>query len=36
MMQEGFGGRKNHKDKENIQQGLGARNPLQPDAAARI
>jgi hypothetical protein len=36
MMQEGFGGRKNHKDKEKIQQGLGARKSLQPDAAARI
>ncbi len=36
MMQEGFGGRKNHEDKENIQQGLGARKSLQPDAAARV
>jgi hypothetical protein len=27
---------KNYKDKENIQQGLGARKSLQPDAAARI
>jgi hypothetical protein len=36
MMQEGFGGRKNDKDKENIQQGLGARKSLQPDAAASV
>jgi hypothetical protein len=36
MMQEGFGGRKNHKDKENILQEPGARKSLQPDAAARI